>query len=309
MTLTAETRGLLESLAGMGLPPLHTMTPSQARAMREAAARIAAARGQEPVAHVQDAAIEGPGGPLAVRSYTPESWTQGDPALVYFHGGGWVLGNLDTHDGLCRALANASGFQVTAVDYRLAPEHPHPAALEDAWAATRWMVDQAWGPVIVGGDSAGGHLATCVAARARDTEVRLAAQLLVYPVTDLSRFDTTSYDTYADGYWLTRASMDWFRDHYLAPGTDPRHPDVSPLLREDVGGMPPALVVAAECDVLRDEGRAYAERLRQAGCPVDYRHYAGVIHGFFAMPDIIPEGRRAIAEAAAALRTLLQEVR
>ncbi|MGI9629053.1 MAG: alpha/beta hydrolase, partial [Longimicrobiales bacterium] len=184
-------------------------------------------------------------------------------------------------------------------------EHHHPAALEDAWAATRWMADEAPGPLFVGGDSAGGHLATCVAARARGTGMSVEGQLLIYPVTDLSRLDTQSYDQFAEGYWLTGAAMEWFRGHYLGKDGDPSDPDVSPLLRGDLSGMPPAVVIAADCDVLRDEGRAYADRLEAAGCQVDYRFYEGVIHGFFAMPGAIPEGRKAIQEAGSAIRELV----
>lgn len=306
-SMTAETRALLDSIEALGFPPIHEMSPTQARAMREKAARLAPVVRPEPVGRVEDLSLDGPGGPLPVRMYTPDGW---DPelggALLYCHGGGWVLGNLDTHDAPCRGLANASGLRVVAVDYRLAPEHPHPAALEDAWAATCWLDRATHGPLFVGGDSAGGHLATNIAARARASSVSVAGQLLVYPVTDLSRFDTASYDTYAEGYWLTRAAMEWFRGHYLPAGTDRTDPDVSPLLREELSGMPTAVIVTAECDVLRDEGVAYGERLHQAGCEVTHLEYDGVIHGFFAMPDVIPEGRRAMTESGLALKAIAE---
>jgi acetyl esterase len=304
--LTPETRALLDGLAALGLPPLHTQTPEGARAMREEVAELAGAPVVEPVAVVSDGTIAGPGGPLAVRFYQPEGWEPGAGSVAYFHGGGWVLGDLETHDGLCRGLANRSGLRVMATDYRRAPESPHPAALEDAWAATEWLRAEEEGPLVLGGDSCGGHIATIVAARARGTELGVSAQLLIYPVTDLSRFDTESYARYADGYWLTKASMGWFRGHYLPADADPAEPDVSPLLRDDLQGMPPAVVVAAACDVLLDEGRAYADRLIDAGCPVEYRRYDDVIHGFAAMPGVIPEGRDALAWAGAALRRALE---
>jgi acetyl esterase len=304
---TPETRALLDALEGLGLPPLHTLTPEQGRDMRRRAAAAAGHGEPEPVASVRDVEIEGPGGPLALRLYEPEGWAPGGGTLVYFHGGGWVLGNLDTHDALARGLANASGLRVVATDYRLAPEHPHPAALEDAWAAVRWARSQEEGALLVGGDSAGGHLATCVAARARGTELDLAGQLLIYPVTDLASFETPSYEEFAEGYWLTRPGMAWFRGHYVPASTSLRDPDVSPLYREDLTGLPPAVIMAAECDVLRDEGAAYARRLEEeGGCQVTYRRYQGVIHGFMALAGVIPEGRTAIQEAGADLRKLAE---
>lgn len=303
--LTPATKGFLAGLAGLGLPPLHTLEPVEARRMRAEAARLAGVPEAESVASVADAVLEGPGGELGVRIYEPEGWKRGEGSVVYFHGGGWVMGNLDTHDALCRSLANASGLRVMATDYRLAPEAPHPAALEDAWAATTWMATKEPGPLVVGGDSAGGHIATNVAARARGSEVRIGAQLLIYPVTDLSRLDTPSYAAYEDGYWLTKAAMAWFRDHYVPASVDLRHPDVSPLYRDDLAGMPPAVVLAASCDVLFDEGRAYADRLAEAGCDVQYRVWDDVIHGFAAMPAAIPEGRESLAWAGDALRLVL----
>lgn len=303
--LNRDSRALLDAMDRLGLPPLHTLTPLRARALRKAAAELAEPEEGEEVARVEDRTLRGPGGPLAIRSYVPDGWEEARGSLVYFHGGGWVLGSLDTHDALCRGLANASSLRIVSVGYRLAPEAPHPAALEDAWAATRAIAEEGPGPVVVGGDSAGGHLATGIAARARRTDVGVAAQLLIYPVTDLSTFGTPSYREFADGFWLTRAAMEWFRTHYVPEGTDLRDPEVSPLRREDLFGMPPAVIVAAECDVLRDEGAAYARRLSEAGCEVDYRVYEGVIHGFMALPGSISEGRRAIQEAGAAVRGLL----
>jgi len=299
--LTAETRTILAALEGLGLPPLHTLTPSEARRMRVEAAHLASGPAVEPVFSVHDGLLEGPSVPLRVRIYEPEGWVPGKGSIAYFHGGGWVLGDLETHDALCRALSNASGLRLVATDYRRAPEARHPAAIEDAWLAVSWLSEFESGPLIVGGDSCGGHIATAVAARSRASELDVAAQLLIYPVTDLSRFDRRSYATFAEGYWLTRASMAWFRGHYLSDDVDLSDPEVSPIHRDDLRDMPPTVVVAAACDVLYDEGRAYSDRLRGAGRRVEYRSSDGVIHGFVAMPGTIPEGREAIQWAAEAL--------
>jgi acetyl esterase len=303
-SLTPQARSILASLEGMGLPPLHTLTPSEARWMRTEAAQLAASPAVEPVSDVHDEVISGADGALEVRIYEPAGWVPGAGSMAYFHGGGWVLGDLDTHDALCRGLANASGFRVMATHYRRAPEARHPAAIEDAWTATTWLAQEESGPLLVGGDSCGGHMATVVAARSRTSGMALAAQLLVYPVTDLGRFDRPSYDTFAEGFWLTRASMAWFRGHYLPQDADVTDPDVSPLRREDLHAMPPAVVVAAGCDVLLDEGLAYAERLREAGGLVAYQCWDGVIHGFVAMPDAFPEAREALRWASGELRRL-----
>jgi acetyl esterase len=303
--LSPETKAFLGGLAALELPPLHELTPDEARRMRAQAAHLAAAPDLEPVASVADAEIPGPDGVVPVRVYEPDGWVAGGGSIGYYHGGGWVFGNLDTHDALCRGLANASGLRVMATAYRLAPEAPHPAALRDAWAATSWLSERETGPLVVAGDSAGGHIATNMAARARGSTLRIAAQLLIYPVTDLSRLDTPSYVRYGEGYWLTRASMEWFRGHYLSGSAPKDDPEISPLCREDLTGLPPAVVVAAACDVLVDEGRAYAERLASAGCETRYRAWEGVIHGFAAMPGTIPEGAEALRWAGSELRRLL----
>jgi acetyl esterase len=297
-TLTPEVRDLLDRLEALGLPPLHSMTPSGAREMRKATASLAAGLEPEPVYSIRDTSTPGPSTSLSTREYTPEGWAPGvGGVVVYFHGGGWVMGDLNTHDAPCRGLANASGMRVVAIDYRLAPEHPYPAANDDAWALLSSIAEMHEGPLFVGGDSAGGHIATCIAARARGSELHVAGQLLVYPVTDLSSFDTESYSAYAEGHWLTKAAMEWFRGHYLTPDTDRSDADVSPLLRDDLSGMPPAMIITAECDVLLDEGIRYSDRLREAGIDVEQRTYDGVIHGFWALAGLIPEGRRAIEDA------------
>jgi acetyl esterase len=227
------------------------------------------------------------------------------PALIYFHGGGFVLGNLDTHDPICRSLAKESGAVVIAVDYRLAPEHKFPAAVEDAHTATLWIAANAEQlgidarRICISGDSAGGNLATVVARRCRDAGGPvLASQVLIYPVMDLSSFETGSYRELAEGYFLGRAEMQWFAGHYLASASDGRHPEASPLLAPDLSGLPPALVITAEFDPLRDEGEAYARRLEQAGVPVTLSRYPGTIHGFVVMRGVLADGRQAILEIA-----------
>jgi acetyl esterase len=258
------------------------------------------------VGSIVEQTLPGPGGPIRLRIYEPAG-ARPFPVLVYFHGGGWVIGSLDTHDGVCRALAARAPCIVVAVDYRLAPEHRFPAALDDAWAATAWVAEHAASiggdpeQIAVGGDSAGGALATACAMRARDRGLRLGLQLLVYPVTD-HRFDTVSYDECADGYGLTRDAMRWFWGQYLGPGGEGSSPEASPLRAPDLGGLAPALVITAEYDPLRDEAEAYAARLEEAGVRVQLRRCEGLIHGFLRLPGTIPRANAVLDEAAAALR-------
>jgi acetyl esterase len=288
------------------------MRPFNEQSVEEARATIralaAAAGAPETVARIENRAVPGPRGDIPVRVYTPQGRAP-FPVLVYLHGGGWVIGSLDTHDPLCRYLANAAGCVVVSVDYRLAPEHPYPAAPEDAYAATRWVAANAEAVggdpsrLAVGGDSAGGNLSAVVALMARDRGgPRLVFQLLVYPVTDAPSSDHASYRENAEGYLLTRAAMDWFWDHYCAERADRADPYLCPLCAKDVSRLPPALVITAEFDPLRDEGEAYAARLREAGGRVELRRYPGMIHGFFSMGALLTQARAATAEAAAALR-------
>jgi acetyl esterase len=280
---------------------LDTMTPAQARAEIRRSARLF--RGTPPaMARVEEVAIPGPAGPLGGRLYVPRR--QAAPALVvYYHGGGWVVGDLDTHDGACRFLADEAGVAVLAVDYRLAPEHRFPAAVEDALAAFRWAAGNAAPParVAVAGDSAGGNLAAVVAQQAaRDGGPRPAAQLLVYPATDLST-KHPSYRLFADGFFLTEREMDWYRGHYLPDAAAARDPRASPLLAGDVAGLAPAVVVTAGFDVLRDEGEAYARRLETAGVRVRLRRHPGLVHGFSNATSVSAPARAAMTEAARAL--------
>ncbi len=224
-------------------------------------------------------------------------------ALVWLHGGGWAIGSLESHDPLCRALSARSGSTVVAVDYRLAPEHPHPAALEDAWTATKWAVRE-FGPIAVGGDSAGGHLAAVVALRARDRGVPLRLQTLVVPVTDYA-FETASYAEHGTGCGLERTTIEWFWGLYVTDRADADDREVSPLRAPDVSATAPALVVTAEYDPLRDEGEAYAAKLRDAGVDVEHTRAAGMVHGFLRMPGVIERANEAIDRVAARVREAL----
>jgi acetyl esterase len=306
--LHPEVRALLEMMDAQGAPPLETQDPVEARRDRVEGMKML---GGEPDAlgRVEDLSIPGPGGDIPLRLYaTGHGGLR--PALVYFHGGGFVFGNIETHDAVCRAIAKESDAVVMSVDYRLAPEHKFPAAVDDSLAATVWVAANAERlgidarSIAVGGDSAGGNLATVVAMRCRDVGgPALAAQVLIYPVTDSSSFDTASHRDFGDSYFLTSAAMDWFTGHYLASPDQKRHPEVSPLLATNLSGLPPALVITAEFDPLRDEGEAYAQRLQQAGVPVTVSRYPGMIHGFVSMRGVLSGGRQAIQEAAAFTRS------
>jgi acetyl esterase len=263
-----------------------------------------------PVARVVNRTIPGSAGEIPVRVYTPEG--EGPfPVLVYFHGGGFVLCSLDTHDGTCRSLANGAGVVVVSVDYRLAPEHPFPAAPDDCYAALQWVaanaaeIDGDGSRIALGGDSAGGNLTAATALMARDRGgPALRFQLLVYPVTDHD-FDTTSYRDNAEGYFLTTDMMKWFWRHYLADPADGAKPYASPLRAESLEGLPPALCITAGFDPLRDEGDAFAAALAAAGNQVAHSRYEGMFHGFFGMDALLDEGRRAVAEASEALKKAL----
>jgi acetyl esterase len=311
MPLDPQLEPLVTAMAAQAAAaPIESQTVDEARAGLGALSMLLGDKAE--VSRVDDIDVDGPGGTIPVRVYTPG---RAGPfgALVYFHGGGFVIGDLDTHDHLCRELALGAGCVVVSVDYRRAPEHPFPAAVDDCWAALQWVIEE--GPTIsidtdrlaVGGDSAGGNLAAVVARRARDEgEPDLALQLLVYPVTDL-RPDNQwpSRTTNASGYLLTSDLMDWFGAHYLPDPSDAADPDASPLVADDLAGVAPAFVVLAEYDPLHDEGLAYAEKLAAAGVETDVRDFAGAVHLFFQLGPIADIGRRAVDEAAAAVREAL----
>jgi acetyl esterase len=296
MAIDPQAKAYLERMAALGLPPVEQQTPEDARAAAEE--RAGALYGPvEDVHAAEDFEVDG----VPVRLYAPAGAADG-PVVVFFHGGGWVVGSLDTHDGVCRALANRSGCRIAAVHYRLAPEHRFPAAVDDSWTVTHWAFGQA-SRVAVAGDSAGGNLAAVMALRARDEGLPLAHQVLVYPVID-HRFDTASYLANATGCGLTLAGMRWYWDHYLG-GADGAHPDASPLRAASLAGVAPALVVVCGLDPLRDEGVAYAERLRASGVPARLSEYEDMIHGFLRMPAVIDRSRNVLDEVGAALRDAL----
>jgi len=305
MPLDPQAKAVLDQFASMGGPQLHEMSVAQAREL--ILGMVALGGEPESIARVENRTVPGPAGQIPVRIYTPVG-TAPFPVLVYFHGGGWVIGNLDTHDGICRSLANRVGCLVVSVDYRLAPEHTFPAAPEDCYAATRWLAEHAGslggdkGRIAVGGDSAGGNLAAVVALMARDRGgPKLAFQLLVYPATDTD-FETRSYRENSEGYFLTRADMVWFWNHYAPRDEDRRNPYAAPLRAASLRGLPPALVITAEFDPLCDDGNAYAARLREDGVPVRLSQQDGLIHGFFQMGAVIDRGRASVDEASRALK-------
>jgi acetyl esterase len=306
MPLDPQVQAIRDRRAAEGYTPLYAMSLAEARAA-DLASIQAAGGTPEPVAAVEDGTIDGPGGPLPVRVYRPAG-PGPHPALVYFFGGGWTLGTIDTADGICRALTNAAGCVTVAAGYRLAPEHKFPAAVHDCLAATRWALAGPAGVdpdrVAVGGDSAGGNLAAAVTLLARDEGLRLAHQLLVYPNTDYGA-DTPSRREGTDPLLFNRTSVDWYWSHYLRSEADGADPLVSPLRAPEKSGLPPATVITAEHDPLRDEGEAYARALAAAGVPVELRRFDGMIHGFFAMSGDLDQGREAVAWAAARLRAAL----
>jgi len=287
-------------------PPVHTQDAASARAAVDALDRPP---GPE-VHQVMDRQIPGPAGPLPVRVYRPGSGTL--PVIVYFHGGGWVICGLDSHDAGCRSLANATGAVVVSVDYRLAPEHPFPAAIEDCFAATAWVsghsadLDIDPDRLAVMGDSAGGNLAAAVCLRARDAGgPDIAFQVGVYPAL-AGDVAFPSQEENAEGYFLTQADMEWYWHHYVPEPADRRNPLAAPLLASDLGGLPPSHIVTAEHDPLRDEGEAYANRLREAGVPSTNTRYGGMIHGFFNMGAVLPAAAQAFDDTAAILRRALR---
>ncbi len=304
MPLDPQVKAMIEQMAKSGMPQLETLSPAEAR--RVTSEMFAATSGaHEPVANVENRKIPGPAGEIPVRIYTP-SGNGPFPVLMYYHGGGWVLGDLESHDAACRSLTNGARCVTVSVDYRLAPEHKFPAAVEDCYAATEWMSENAASlnadarRLAVGGDSAGGNLAAVVSLIARDRKTpQVSLQLLVYPATD-GALDTYSHKTFLD-YFLTHGAVVYFWNHYVRSEADKKNPHASPAYASDLRGLPPALVITAEFDPLRDEGEAYGRKLREAGVPVTVTRYDGMIHGFFTMGDMLSAGKRAMAEACEAL--------
>ncbi len=306
MPLDPQLKPFLDQAASSAAPPLSSLSPRQARAAFRSL--FEAFDGTPPqVARSEDRSIPGPAGEIAVRIYTPEG--KGPFAvLMFFHGGGWVVGDLDTHDPLCRALTNETRCVTVAVDYRLAPEHKFPAAADDCYAAVQWFARNGEtiganpARIAVGGDSAGGNLAAAVCLMARErADVRIGYQLLMYPALDAS-MQTASMSDFAQGYLLTRDDMAWFWGHYLKSEDDRANPYACPAAAADLSGLPPAMVITAEYDPLRDEGEAYAKRLQEAHVKTTLKRYEGVTHGFMSMASFLDKGCQAIEDAASHLR-------
>jgi acetyl esterase len=303
-----QVQTILQMMEDQPVPPTYAVSVEDARGQLEA---LAAMRDGEDVANVENFDIGGPEGPegsLPVRVYYPDAEAP-HPTLVYFHGGGYVLGSLDTHDALCRALTNAAECAVVSVDYRLAPEHPFPAAVEDAYFAVEWVADHGASVgldpdrIAVGGDSAGGNLSAAVTLATQDRNgPALAHQTLVYPAVDSPVTDEyDSYEENAEGYFLERDGMEWFLDRYVDDDVHLRNEYFAPLLASDHSGVPPASIVTAGFDPLRDEGQAYAEKLRAAGVDVSTHHFEDMIHGFLSMVDMVDAADDAVDALAAEL--------
>ncbi|HEV8584679.1 MAG TPA: alpha/beta hydrolase [Methylomirabilota bacterium] len=313
MALDPQARNVIDLVIKSGRPPYHQLSPKDARQMfRET--RPASTPPAPEIGAVREVKASGPLGEIPLRVYRPAGVPAATrlPVYVYFHGGGWVIGDLETHDVVCRQITAESGVCVISVDYRLAPEHKFPASVDDAWAATRWIAAHAadlgvdGAKVAVGGDSAGGNLAAVVALLARDGgSPPIALQVLIYPVTDLSA-ESQSYTDLADGYMLTRDSMRWFKAQYLTKEEDAADWRVSPLRAPSLAGVAPALVITAGYDPLRDEGEAYARRLREAGVGVDAVCFGGMIHGFVPMGRLIDTAFRGVTLIAGSLRQALR---
>jgi acetyl esterase len=309
MPLHPQAQAFVDTINAMDRPAIPETTVDMARAGLKALLRPS----DEAVGALRDFDIPGAEGqPVPARAYTPLGARPGPlPLVLFMHGGGWVAGDLDSHDATCRALANASGGRIVALDYRLAPEHKFPAGLHDCHAALKWLAAHAdevgvdARRIAVAGDSAGGNLAAALALLARDRGgPAVAFQLLVYPVA-AHAFDTASYRDYGAGHLLTLEGMRWNWNHYLPHADAGLDPLASPLLAPDLRGLPPALVITAECDPLCDEGEAYGRRLAAAGVPVEIRRYDGMLHAFFTLGQVFDDGREAVAYAGEALRRAL----
>ncbi|WP_327052069.1 alpha/beta hydrolase [Halomicrococcus gelatinilyticus] len=317
MELDPEMATAIAEIERAGVPPWHALSVESARRVED---EVFTSGDVRPVGFVRNLSIPGPDGDIPIRVYRPEFSEAGEvdagaiperPVVVFYHGGGWMLGTLDSIDGVCRELAVRADCVVVSVDYRLAPEHPFPAAVDDGYAALAWVADhvESFGGdadrIAVAGTSAGGNLAAATALRARNFDgPDLAAQSLLYPITDHG-FDTDSYAENADGPLLSRADMKWFWEQYLRSPVDAANPYASPLRADDVTGLPPATVVTAGFDPLRDEGVAYAERLSDAGVPVDHQHYPGMAHGFLSLTDSVTTADDAMDAVADRLRNTL----
>jgi acetyl esterase len=306
MQLDTHVRNLLFACSGQ--PKLWDLPPTEARKMVLALTPMV--EGREPISKIENGSLPGPSGSVPFRIYTPGvAGAEPLPCIVYFHGGAWLFGNLDTHDCMCRMLANASDCRVISVDYRLAPEHKFPAGLEDAYAATQWVAANASNigidpaRIVVAGDSAGGNLAAVVCQQAKAAGPKIALQVLFCPVVDIGA-ETGSRMDFAEGYFLERDLMMWAGAHYLPAGVDINDPRLSPL-HATLSGLPPAHIHTAGFDLLRDEAKAYAEALERAGGEVRYTCHKHMIHHFYAMAGAIPYAKTALESAGADIRATL----
>lgn len=306
--LHPQAQALLDFIEQRNIPPTHTLAPTEARLLYRERRHFAQPEAPA-IAEVRDLQAQSKHGAVPMRLYRPSPFDQSDilPVLVYYHGGGWLMGDLDTHDTLCRELANGSGCAVVAVDYRMAPEHRFPAAVDDCLAATYWVKHHAAElrldaeRMAVGGDSAGGNLAAVVAIAAREAQdLPLLFQLLIYPATDMRR-TAASHTTNGEGYLLTSDTMTYFHDHYITDPTQDLDWRASPLLHEDLKNLPPAMVLVAGYDPLRDEGVQYAQRLSDAGNRASLISFERQIHGFITMGKIIDEANTAVSLCASQL--------
>lgn len=312
MPLDPTMKALLDQISAQSTPNLYDVAISDARAIFSGLLKAVGVQ-DAPIGKLSNIVCPGPAGEIPLRIYTPVAATSEPiPALVYYHGGGFVVGDLDAYDGLCRTLANDAGIRVIAVDYRLAPEHKFPAAIEDAYAALVYIEANAAelgvdaNRIAVGGDSAGGGAAAVVAQLARDQGgPRIAFQLLLFPLTQIGE-ETGSLRKNAEGYFLDRATLDWFYKCYLPDGADTRDPRISPLAIKSAAGLPSAYIVTAEFDPLHDEGVRYATALRNAGVATTIVDYPGLVHNFIYFQTMLPEAVHALNDAAAALRKALK---
>jgi acetyl esterase len=309
MQLDTHVRNLLDMLANSGQPKIWELPPADARNMALALTQMV--EGKEPIGKIENGSLPGAGGACPFRMYTPASTGAEPPAcIVYFHGGAWIFGNLDTHDCMCRMLANASGCRVISIDYRLAPEHKFPAGVEDAIAATKWVAAKASdigidpARIVVAGDSAGGNLAAVVCQHAKEGGPKIALQVLFCPVVDISAENQSRLD-FAEGYFLERPLMIWAGGHYLPSGVDIMDPRLSPLRATDLSGLPPAHIHTAGYDPLRDEAKDYADALERAGVKVRYTCHEHMIHHFYAMAGAIPYAKTALESAGAEIKAAL----
>ena len=308
MPLDPVLKSFLDQMAAMPGPKMWEQSPAEGRQAFIALLQLVGAK-DVPIGKIENLAATSPNGEIPLRLYSPvAAGGEALPVLVYFHGGGFVIGDLDTHDGLCRTFANEAGCRVIAIHYRLAPEHKFPAAVDDSIAAVNWICANAMSLGIdatrlaVGGDSAGGALAAVVAQVMRDNGgPKLAMQMLLFPVTEIGG-DTSSLREFAVGYFLEKKTLDWFFGHYLAPGADTSDPRISPLRAASFKGLPPAFVMLGGFDPLHDEGERYAQKLRMAGVPVTVADYPDMVHCFIYLQTILPQAREAVTAAAKALK-------